>query len=62
MNQFNEDNLVERTVIKIIKEVWSSESCHINAYKDEDDLKLGRENQGEVVLKKYLLPTLENGS
>lgn len=59
MNPFNEDNLVEKTVIKLIKEIWGDSKCHINAYKDEDDLLLGRENQGEVVLKKYLLPALQ---
>jgi type I restriction enzyme R subunit len=59
MNPFSEDNLVEQTVIKIIKEVWGDENCHINAYEDKDDLLLGRENQGEVILKKYLLPALQ---
>ena len=59
MNPFSEDNLVEQTVIKLIKEVWADSACHINAFKDEDDLKLGRDNQGEVVLKKYLLPALK---
>ncbi len=59
MNLFNEDNLVEQTAIKLIQQVWGDKTCHINAYKDEDDVKLGRENQGEVVLKKYLLPALE---
>ena len=59
MNQFNEDNLVEQTVIKLIKEIWVDPVCHINAYKDEDDLALGRDNRGEVVLKKYLLPALK---
>ncbi len=59
MNPFNEDNLVEKTVIKLIKEIWGDSKCHINAYKDEDDLLLGRDNQGEVVLKKYLLPALQ---
>lgn len=59
MNQFSEDNLVEQTVIKLIKETWGDEVCHINAYKAEDDLLLGRDNQGEVVLKKYLLPALQ---
>ncbi len=59
MNQFNEDNLVEKTVIKFIKEIWDDKSCHINAYKDEDDLKLGRDHRGEVVLKKHLLPALQ---
>ncbi|MFC1571814.1 type I restriction endonuclease subunit R [Candidatus Margulisiibacteriota bacterium] len=59
MNQFNEDNLVEQTVIKLIKKVWEDRDCHINAYNDENDLKLGRDHQGEVVLGKYLLPALE---
>ena len=59
MNQFSEDRLVEQTVINLIKKVWADSACHINAYKDEDDAKLGREHRGEVVLVKYLLPTLE---
>ncbi|MFH1792697.1 MAG: type I restriction endonuclease subunit R [Patescibacteria group bacterium] len=59
MNQFNEDNLVEQTLIKLIKKVWADNNCHINAYTDIEDAKLGRENQGEIVLKKYLLPQLE---
>lgn len=59
MNQFSEDNLVEQTVIKLIKKVWGSSDCYINAYKDEDDLLLGRDSQGEVVLTKYLLPALQ---
>jgi type I restriction enzyme R subunit len=59
MNPFNEDNLVEQTVIRFLKQIWGDESCHINAYTDEVDLSLGRENRGEVVLKKYLLPALE---
>ncbi|OGG12817.1 hypothetical protein A3D77_07210 [Candidatus Gottesmanbacteria bacterium RIFCSPHIGHO2_02_FULL_39_11] len=66
MNQFSEDNLVEQTVIKLIKETWgdppfgeASETCHINAFTDEEDAKLGREHRGEVVLKKYLLPALQ---
>lgn len=58
MNQFSEDNLVEQTVIKIIKELWKDENCHINAFSDEDDLKLGRDNRSEVVLKKFLEPAL----
>jgi len=59
MNQFSEDNLVEQTVIKLVKEVWADPACHINAYSDEDDAKLGRAHRGEVVLKKYLLPALQ---
>jgi type I restriction enzyme R subunit len=59
MNPFSEDNLVEQTVIKLIKDLWADEKCHIDAYKDEDDLKLGREHRGEVVLEKYLYPALD---
>jgi len=59
MNPFNEDNLVEQTVIRLIKELWGDDACHINAYSDEADLQLGREHQGEVVLKKYLVPALK---
>jgi len=58
MNKFSEDNLVEKTVIKLIKDIWGDSDCHINAYKDEDDLELGRDNRGEVVLKKFLMPVL----
>lgn len=58
MNPFNENNLVEQTVIRLIKELWNDDSCHIDVYSDENDLQLGREHQGEVVLKKYLLPAL----
>lgn len=59
MNPFTEDNLVEQTAIKLIKKVWKEENCHINAYTDVEDARLGREHQGEVVLKKFLLPALE---
>jgi len=58
MNKFSEDTLVEQTVIKLIKETWGDENCHINAFTDEEDARLGREHRGEVVLKKYLLPAL----
>ena len=59
LNPFTEDNLVEQTVIKLIKELWADEACHINAYTDAEDAKLGREHRGEVVLKKFLVPALE---
>lgn len=59
MNLFSEDSLVEKTVIKLIKEIWVDSACHINAYTDGEDAKLGREHRGDVVLKKYLLPALE---
>lgn len=59
MNPFSEDNLVEQTVIKLVKELWNDPACHINAYTDEEDAKLGREHRGEVVLKKFSFPVLE---
>lgn len=59
MNPYNENNLVEQTVIKLIQELWGNSECHINAYTDEDDVKLGRNNRGEVVLTKHLRPALE---
>lgn len=59
MNQFSENNLVEQTAIKLIKQIWNDESCHIDAFKDEDDATLGRDHRGEVILKKYLLPALK---
>ena len=59
MNPFSENNLVEQTVIKLIKKIWADSKCHISTYSDEDDAKLGREHRGEVVLKKFLLPALQ---
>ncbi|MEI7510581.1 MAG: type I restriction endonuclease subunit R [Candidatus Peregrinibacteria bacterium] len=59
MNPFSEDILVEQTVLSILKKVWNDDACHINAYSDAEDAKLGREHRGEVVLKKYLLPALQ---
>ncbi len=59
MNLFTEDQLVEQTVLSLIKKLWNDAACHINAYKDTDDAKLGREHRGEVVLKKYLLESLQ---
>ncbi len=54
MNKFNEDNLVEKTVISLIEELWQDPDCHINAFADDGDKKLGRDNRGEVLL----VPTL----
>ncbi len=59
MNPFTEDNLVEKTVIKLLKDLWDDSACHIDAFKEENDAVLGREHQGEVVLKKYLMPALQ---
>lgn len=59
MNPFTEDNLVEQTVIKLIKKLWVDDACHINAYTDAEDAKLERDSRGEVVLRKFLVPALE---
>lgn len=50
MNEFSEDKLIEQTAIKIFGELWGAENF-INAYSEEGDALLGRENQGEVVLE-----------
>ncbi|MFC1638847.1 type I restriction endonuclease subunit R [Patescibacteria group bacterium] len=59
MNLFSEDNLVEQTVITLIKALWADSECHVNAFTDEEDARLGREHRGEVVLRKFLVPALE---
>ncbi len=51
--------MVERTVIKIIRELWSGSDCCVNAFADVDDAKLGRAHRGEVVLGERLRTTLE---
>ena len=53
-NPFSENELVEKEVIKIIKNLWNNEECFVNAYNEEGDKILGRENRSEVVLAKYL--------
>ena len=58
MNPFTESSLVESPAISLVKKLWQDEACHINAYSDTEDLKLGREHRGEVVLKKFLKPIL----
>ncbi|MDR3478584.1 MAG: type I restriction endonuclease subunit R [Gammaproteobacteria bacterium] len=58
MNPFTESSLVEFTSISLIKELWHDNICHINAYSDIEDAKLGREHRSEVVLKKFLKPVL----
>jgi type I restriction enzyme, R subunit len=59
MNKFTEDNLVEKTVISLIKELWQDSGCHINAFADKEDKKLGRGNRGEVLLVPTLRKSLE---
>jgi len=60
MNKFNEDNLVEQTVISLLKELWQDKNFHINAFTDAEDKKLGRENRGEVLLAPTLRSSLKN--
>ncbi|MCD8527959.1 MAG: HsdR family type I site-specific deoxyribonuclease [Candidatus Pacebacteria bacterium] len=61
MNPFNEDNLIEQPVIRLLSELWGTdgEMDFVNAYTDEGDAKLGREHQGQVVLVSRLRTTLE---
>ena len=58
MNEFSENNLIEQTAVKIFTELWGAKNF-INAYSDESDALLGRENQGQVVLTGRLKLALE---
>jgi type I restriction enzyme, R subunit len=58
MNEFSEDNLIEQTAVKIFGQLWGAQNF-INAYSDEGDAQLGRDNQGQVVLHNRLKPALE---
>src|SRR3989344_7995134 len=58
MNEFSENNLIEQTAVKLFKELWGKD-CSVNAYSDEGDALLGRENQGQVVLIGRLKQALE---
>lgn len=58
MNEFSEDNLVEQTGVKIFQEIWGAD-CHINAFSDEGEAKLGRDNQGQVILGTRLQEALK---
>lgn len=58
MNEFSEDNLIEQTAVKIFGQLWGAQNF-INAYSDEGDALLGRDNQGQVVLVNRLKPALE---
>ena len=53
MNEFSEDKLIEQTAVKIFGELWGAKNF-INAYSDEGDALLGRENQGQVVFTQSL--------
>ncbi|MDO8590432.1 MAG: type I restriction endonuclease, partial [bacterium] len=58
MNEFSENNLIEQTAVKIFAELWGAKNF-INAYSEEGDALLGRENQGQVVLTGRLKLALE---
>ncbi len=58
MSVFSESNLIESLAISLIKKLWHDDACHINAYSDSEDAKLGRDYRGEVVLKEFLKPVL----
>ncbi len=53
MNEFNENNLIEKTAVKLFAELWGKENF-ANNYSGEFDAEFGRENDGEVVLMNYL--------
>lgn len=57
-NQFSEDSLVEASVVELISEIWGEGANHINAYTPDEDAKLGRAHQGEVLLMDRLLASL----
>lgn len=58
MNTFSEDNLIEKTAVKIFGELWGTKNF-INAYSEEGDALLGRDNQGQVVLVNRLKSILQ---
>jgi type I restriction enzyme R subunit len=58
MNEFSENNLIEQTAVKIFGVLWGAKNF-INAYSEEGDALLGRENQGQVVLAGRLKQALE---
>ena len=58
MNEFSEDRLIEQTAVKIFGELWDAKNF-INAYSEEGDALLGRDNQGQVILVNRLKLSLE---
>lgn len=68
MNEFSENSLIEQAAVKLFGELWpvsakatvdKGAKNFINAYSDEGDALLGRENQGQVVLANRLKLALE---
>ena len=53
MNQFNEDNLIEQSVTKLLGEMWGAENF-VNAFSEAGEAELYRDNSNEVVLIQYL--------
>ena len=57
--EYNEDNLVEQATVDILSDIgWEVETAWHNETFGVDGL-LGRQNKGEVILKRYLLAALE---
>lgn len=57
-NPYSEDRLVEQTAISLIQPLWGKENF-LNAYSEDGEAQLMRENRGEVILKRFLLPALK---
>jgi len=57
MNKFNEDNLIEQSVVGLLKELWGTDNF-VNAFSESGDTQLSRENQGQVVLNYRLRAAL----
>jgi len=56
---YNEDNLVEQATVDILADIgWEVETAWHNETFGVDGL-LGRQNKGEVILRKYLISALE---
>ncbi len=57
--EYNEDNLVEQATVDILTEIgWDVKTAWHNETFGKDGL-LGRDNKSEVILSKYLIPTLK---
>lgn len=56
-NLYSEDHLIEQTTVDLFKNLWWGDNF-INAFSDEWEMKLGRNNTSEVVLKNRLKPAL----
>lgn len=57
-NLYSKDHLIEQTTVGLFQNLWG-DSAFINAFGEEWEMKLGRNNTSEVVLKNRLKPALE---